>query len=251
MVLCGKISMLGFMLGPCRPELLLQFAILLQQRRRRWDGHVSTIYPSQSEVTVGSTPLNPVVLPKEALWGQETGQLPAGVSAATCWPYKERHHRRTGEGGPAGFGLGSKYASAGGEGGAQTLQRILWKPWTPPCEKPHAQISADCSGQTGGSHTRFLHPLQQRPFISVLQQNFSEVEENGHSEREIKMRFHPAGVAQWLSVNPAPRGRRFDSPVRTQAQAVGQIPSGGRAGGGHSMFSLIDVSVSLSLSLPL
>nr|KAF6500836.1 hypothetical protein HJG59_007875 [Molossus molossus] len=58
-------------------------------------------------------------------------------------------------------------------------------------------------------------------------------------------------MAQWLSIEPCSKRSLVQFPVRTHAQVVDPIPSGGYAGGGQSIFSLIDVSISLSFSLPL
>nr|KAF6416211.1 hypothetical protein HJG59_009491 [Molossus molossus] len=61
----------------------------------------------------------------------------------------------------------------------------------------------------------------------------------------------PANVAQWLSMDPCTKRSPVQFLVRAHAQIVGQIPSGGHAGGRQSMFSLINVSLSLSLPLSL
>nr|KAF6433890.1 hypothetical protein HJG59_008939 [Molossus molossus] len=60
-----------------------------------------------------------------------------------------------------------------------------------------------------------------------------------------------ADVAQWLNDDPGTKRSPVSFPVRAHAQVVGLIPSGGRAGGGQSMFSLIDVSVFPSFFLSL
>nr|KAF6452964.1 hypothetical protein HJG59_008245 [Molossus molossus] len=65
-------------------------------------------------------------------------------------------------------------------------------------------------------------------------------------KRDGKIFSGLASVAQWLSIDPCTRRSPVQFPVRAHAQVVGQIPSGGHAGGGQSMFSVIDVSVSLS-----
>nr|KAF6450455.1 hypothetical protein HJG59_008349 [Molossus molossus] len=55
-------------------------------------------------------------------------------------------------------------------------------------------------------------------------------------------------VAHWLSINTCTKRLPVSFPVGAHAQVVGQVSSGGgHAGGGQSIFSLIDV-LSLSLS---
>nr|KAF6452823.1 hypothetical protein HJG59_008170 [Molossus molossus] len=48
-----------------------------------------------------------------------------------------------------------------------------------------------------------------------------------------------------LGINPCTKRSLFQFPVKAHAQVVDPVPSGGPAGGGQSMFSLIDVSISL------
>nr|KAF6407346.1 hypothetical protein HJG59_009970 [Molossus molossus] len=64
---------------------------------------------------------------------------------------------------------------------------------------------------------------------------------------DLKPRLSPASVAHWLSVDPCTKRSLVRFSVKAHAQVVGLIPRGGHAGGSQSMFSLIDVFISLPL----
>nr|KAF6501174.1 hypothetical protein HJG59_008130 [Molossus molossus] len=71
-------------------------------------------------------------------------------------------------------------------------------------------------------------------------------------ELKIKESSHlPGPYGSVVERRPCTKRSPVQFLVRAHAQGVGSIPSGGHAGGSQSMFSLTDVSISLSLFLPL
>lgn len=141
------------------------FAVLLQER---WTGVSGDADPqsiqARARLLGDLTSLNPFISPVHVVWGQENGAAPGrclgchllafrGKTSqenwrrwSSCWVWVrvQRCFRRV--------GMGARRPFRGQYG----------RPGPLPVRKPYTQISAEPSGQAGGSHTPFPHRLQQR-----------------------------------------------------------------------------------------